>query len=94
MFVIQNKLTNMYAAEPGQLKSYVRDVHSARRFNTDQEAIAQCCGNERVVPYRPVMAGRPTHRPILADAVLKKLQEAGEHHSAMLVERAIKDLTK
>jgi hypothetical protein len=50
LYVIRKNGSNQYVALPGLKKSYTTRRESARRFKTAQEAQADCCGNETVVP--------------------------------------------
>lgn len=39
-----------YVAPAGSKRSYTKDILSARRFDTQEEAERDACGNEKVCP--------------------------------------------
>jgi hypothetical protein len=57
-YVIRRLRDGQFVTLPGSECSYTNDIDKARAFDTEQDAIAQCCSNEYVQKLQYVGAFR------------------------------------
>lgn len=50
-----SKYDGYYTAMPGSVHSYTRSLENAQKFSTREQADAEKCGNESVVPVSSIM---------------------------------------